>query len=193
MNELDYNEFWDKIYEQNGILHALYSSYWDKYSNFTTWQFWLILLSLILPLIILFFAVDRRRLFEILFFGYTVHLLWAYIDLALSRGDFLTHTHFLSPMLPNAFNITGSFLPVGFMLVYQYATNHKKNFYILTLLLSAVYTFIFANIEKAIGLVVFHRGVNAFHLFLLDLVIVYIAYWFTRLLLKFRIQKDEEM
>ncbi|MEK5382203.1 hypothetical protein [Niallia sp. FSL W8-0635] len=191
---MDYKEFWDKISEQNGIMHSLYTSYWDKFSDFTTWQFWVILVSLILPLIILFFTVDRKRLFEILFFGYTVHLLWAYIDLALSRGGFLTHTHFLTPMLPNALNITGSFLPVGFMLVYQYATNKKKNFYILTILLSAVYTFICANIEKAIGLVTFHRGVTAFHLFLLDLVIVFVSFWFTRLLLKFRIiNKDEEV
>ncbi|WP_312092957.1 hypothetical protein [Niallia sp.] len=189
---MDYKEYWGKVYEQNGLLHSLYTSYWDKYSDFATWQFWLILVSLFLPLIILYFAVDRRRLFEILFFGYTVHLLWAYIDIALSRANFLTHTYFLFPMLPNALNITGSFLPVGFMLVYQYATNHKKNFYILTLLLSAIYTFIFANIEKAIGLVVFHRGVNAFHLFLLDLVIVYVAYWFIRLLLRFRITNREE-
>ncbi|MEK4909113.1 hypothetical protein HRF69_17085 [Bacillus circulans] len=189
---MNYKEYWDKINEINGQLHSLYSSYWDKYSDFATWQFWIILLSLLVPLIILYFMVDRRRLFEILFFGYTVHLLWAYIDLALSRTNFLTHTHFLTPVLPNALNITGSFLPVGFMLVYQYATNRKKNFYILTVLLSAVYTFICANIEKSMGLVTFHGGINVIHLFLLDLFIVFVAYWFTRLLLKFRILKKDE-
>lgn len=192
MNKMNYKEYWDKINEINGQLHSLYSSYWDKYSDFATWQFWIILLSLLVPLIILYFMVDRRRLFEILFFGYTVHLLWAYIDLALSRTNFLTHTHFLTPVLPNALNITGSFLPVGFMLVYQYATNRKKNFYILTVLLSAVYTFICANIEKSMGLVTFHGGINVIHLFLLDLFIVFVAYWFTRLLLKFRILKKDE-
>ena len=189
---MNYKEYWDRINEINGQLHSLYSSYWDKYSDFATWQFWIILLSLLVPLIILYFMVDRRRLFEILFFGYTVHLLWAYIDLALSRTNFLTHTHFLTPVLPNALNITGSFLPVGFMLVYQYATNRKKNFYILTVLLSAVYTFICANIEKSMGLVTFHGGINVIHLFLLDLFIVFVAYWFTRLLLKFRILKKDE-
>lgn len=189
---MNYKEYWDKINEINGQLHSLYSSYWDKYSDFSTWQFWIILLSLLVPLIILYFMVDRRRLFEILFFGYTVHLLWAYIDLALSRTNFLTHTHFLTPVLPNALNITGSFLPVGFMLVYQYATNRKKNFYILTVLLSVVYTFICANIEKSMGLVTFHGGINVIHLFLLDLFIVFVAYWFTRLLLKFRILKKDE-
>ncbi|MEZ2716030.1 hypothetical protein [Niallia circulans] len=189
---MNYQEYWEKINEINGQLHSLYSSYWDKYSDFTTWQFWIILLSLLVPLIILYFVVDRRRLFEILFFGYTVHLLWAYIDLALSRTNYLTHTYFLTPMLPNALNITGSFLPVGFMLVYQYATNRKKNFYILTVLLSAVYTFICANIEKSMGLVTFHRGIHVIHLFLLDLLIVFVAYWFTRLLLKFRILKKDE-
>jgi hypothetical protein len=192
MNKMNYKEYWDKINEINGQLHSLYSSYWDKYSDFATWQFWIILLSLLVPLIILYFMVDRRRLFEILFFGYTVHLLWAYIDLALSRTNYLTHTYFLTPMLPNALNITGSFLPVGFMLVYQYATNRKKNFYILTVLLSAVYTFICANIEKSMGLVTFHRGIHVIHLFLLDLFIVFVAYWFTRLLLKFRILKKDE-
>ncbi|MCM3361059.1 hypothetical protein ACTQ5K_00020 [Niallia sp. Sow4_A1] len=190
---MNYKEIWEKINEQNDILHSLYISYWDKFSDYTTWQFWLIVISLIFPLIILFIAIDRRRLFEILFFGYTVHLLWAYIDLTLSRGNFLTHTYFLFPLVPNALNITGSFLPVGYILVYQYATNHQKNFYILTILLSALNAFVFANIEEAIGLVTFHRGVNAFHLFLLDLVIVFVSFWFTKLLLKFRINKSEEM
>ncbi|WP_400243595.1 hypothetical protein AB3U99_20540 [Niallia sp. JL1B1071] len=190
---MNYKEFWEKINEQNDIVHSLYISYWDKFSDYTTWQFWLIVISLIFPLIILFIAIDRRRLFEILFFGYTVHLLWAYIDLTLSRGNFLTHTYFLFPIVPNALNITGSFLPVGYILVYQYATNHQKNFYILTILLSALNAFVLANIEKAIGVVTFHRGVNAFHLFLLDLVIVFVAFWFTKLLLKFRINKNEEV
>jgi len=189
---VNYKEYWDKINEQNGILHSLYSSYWDKYSDFSTWQFWVILLSLLLPLLILYFVVDRKRLFEIFFFGYTVHLFWAYTDIALSRGTYLTHTYFLFPLLPSASNITGSFLPVGFLLVYQYATNHKKNFYILTILLSAANAFIFANIEEAVGLVTFHKGFNSFHLFLLDLVIVFVAYWFTRLMLKFRIHTKEE-
>jgi amino acid permease len=76
-------------------------------------------------------------------------------------------------------NITTSILPVGFLLVYQYTTKYKKNFYVYTIVLSAVFAFVFATIEEWFGLIEFHKGANKFHLFLVDLVVVFISYWFT--------------
>jgi hypothetical protein len=183
---VDYKQFWEQIYEKKAELSSVYDSYWSRYSDFGSWQFWLIVASLLAPLILLFFTVDRKRLFEVFFFGYTVHVLWAYIDIALGRRGIFVHKYFLTPVLPNATNMTASVLPVGYLLVYQYCTNHKKNFYLYTLILSAVFAFGFATLESYIGLAEFRKGMNQFYLFIIDLIIVFPAYWFTRVLLKAR-------
>jgi hypothetical protein len=177
---------WERIYDKKVELYSAYSSYWNQYSDFGNWQFWLVLALLLLPLILLVFTVDRKRIFELFFFGYTVHILWAYTDIALGHSGFFVHRYFLLPVLPNATNVTASVLPVGFLLLYQYCTNHKKSFILYTLVLSAVFAFGFASIERYLGLVEFKKGMNQFYLFLIDLVVVFIAYWSTRLLLKIR-------
>lgn len=183
---MDYNQFWEQIYIKGDELSSLYSAYWNQYSNLSTWQFWIVISLLVLPLILLFFTVDRKRIFEVFFFGYTVHMLWSYIDIALGKNGYFVHTYFLTPLLPNATNITASVLPVGFLLLYQYCTNHKKNFYLFSLILSAIFSFGFASIEKSLGLVEFRKEMNTFHLFLLDIGIVFISYWFTKFILKLK-------
>jgi len=188
---MKYSQYWDKIYETNNKLDHLVSSYWKSYSSFDSWQFWVVAFLLIAPLILLYFTIDRKRIVEILFFGYTVHILWAYIDNALENNNFLHHTYFLFPMIPFSFDITGSVLPVGFLLVYQHCTNKNKNFYLYMVLLSLLFGFIFASIEKLIGLVMFSKGMNQFHLVLLDVVIALVSYWFTRLLVKVQKRSSE--
>ncbi|MGG3564390.1 hypothetical protein ABES03_22635 [Neobacillus rhizosphaerae] len=183
---MDYKQQWERIFEKKVELHSAYSSYWNQYSDFGNWQFWLVFVLFLFPLILLVFSVDRKRIFELFFFGYTVHILWAYTDIALGNSGFFVHKYFLLPVLPNATNVTASVLPVGFLLVYQYCTNHKKNFFLYTILFSAVFAFGFASIEKYLGLVDFRKGMNQFYLFLIDLVIVFIAFWITKLLLKVR-------
>ncbi|MBS8265399.1 hypothetical protein DYI25_13305 [Mesobacillus boroniphilus] len=186
---MSYQDYWKQISEKNDDLSQLISSYWNQYSDMGNWQFWLVLAFLLLPLILLYFLIDRKRIFEIFFFGYTVHILWTYIDQVLANYNYFIHTYFLSPWFPPALSMTASALPVGFLLVYQYCTNHNKNFYFYSLLLSAVFAFVFATIEEYIGLVKIERGMNQFYIFLIDIAIVYTSYWFTKLMLKFRERK----
>ncbi|MDQ0897488.1 hypothetical protein [Paenibacillus sp. V4I7] len=183
---MDFKQYWNQIHEKQEEVNSLISSYWSSFSNMWHWQFWVVTFLLIVPLLLLFFTVDRKRIFEIFFFGYTVHMLWTYIDIALSRNGYFTHKYFLTPLLPNALNMTASVLPVGFLLLYQYCTNKNKNFYLYTILLSAVFAFGFATIEKYIGFVEFRIGTTQFHLFIIDVGIAYIACWVTKLLLKVR-------
>jgi hypothetical protein len=180
---MEYSEFWNQIYQKNNETNALYFDYWKEYSDLGTWQFWVVLSLLIIPLLILFFTIDRNRIFELFFFGYTVHVLWAYIDIALGRNGYFVHKYFLTPILPNATNMTASVLPIGFLLVYQYCTNKHKNFYLYTIILSACFAFIFASIEQYMGFVEFRKGMNHVYLFLLDLGIVFTSYWFTKFIL----------
>jgi UDP-N-acetylmuramyl pentapeptide phosphotransferase/UDP-N-acetylglucosamine-1-phosphate transferase len=82
--------------------------------------------------------------------------------------------------------MTASALPVGFLLIYQYCTKNKKNFYFYSLVLSAVFSFGFATIEDYFGLVEMRKGLNQIHIFFIDVAIAYISYWFTKLILKMR-------
>lgn len=176
---MGFREYWDEIYVKTEEFNELVSSYWNAYSNMGTWQFWVTLLLFVLPLVLLFYKVDRGRIFEVLFFGYTVHILWTYASLILERNNFMIHPYFLSPALPYSLNMTVSILPVSFLLLYQYTTKHNKNFYLYSILLSAVFAFGFTTIEKWMGFLELYKGANSFHIFLVDLAVVFISYWFT--------------
>ncbi|WP_078553478.1 hypothetical protein [Bacillus alkalicellulosilyticus] len=176
-------EYWNEIYKQTDELNRLFSSYWHEHSHMGTWQFWVALSFLVLPLILLMYTIDKRRIFEVFFFGFVVHMLWTYASIPLERGGLFTHLYFITPTLPFALNMTASALPIGFLLVYQYCTNHQKNFYLYTVMLSAIFAFGFASFEDFLGLVEFRKGMNQFYLFIIDIVIAFVAYWFTKFLL----------
>jgi len=189
---MTYHEYWNEIHGLQAELHQFLVSYWNDYSNAGTWQFWTILFLLVLPLIILYFAVDRSRIFELFFFGFVVHMLWTYSDAALSRMNFLTHTYFLSPYFYFTFSVTASLLPTGFLLLYQYCTNHHKNFYLYTIGLSFIFAFIFLTFEEYLGLVDMHNGMRKLYVFFIDIAIAYAAYWFTKFVLKLRKNRSPE-
>jgi hypothetical protein len=184
--DMDYQEYWDQIYKKSEELNELTTSYWNHYANMETWQFWVGIALLVFPLIFLYYTIDRKRIFEILFFGYTVHVFWTYIDITLESYTYFVHKYFLAPIFPYALNLTASVLPVGFLLLYQYCSNNNKNFYLFTLLLSAAYAFVFASIEEYLGLLEFRKGMNQFYVFLIDVAIAYLAYWLTKFVLKLR-------
>lgn len=183
---MEYREYWNQIYEKSDELNSLISSYWNQYSHMGTWQFWLIVFLMVAPLVLLIFIVDRKRMFELFFFGYTVHILWTYAEIALERYGYFVHTYLLTPVYPFALNMTTSALPVGFLLVYQYCTKNNKNFYLYTLFLSVVFAFGFTTVEEMAGLIEFRKGMNKLYIFVIDLAVAFTAYWFTKLILKIK-------
>ena len=97
----------------------------------------------------------------------------------------LVHRYFVSPYLPIGLNVTASFIPVTYLLLYQYCTNRKRNFLLYSLPLSAALAFGLGPLEQSVGLVELGKGMNFFHLFLMDVAISYIAYGMTKLVLYF--------
>lgn len=178
-------QYWKEINEASKKVTSLMYSYWHEHSDWGNWQFWVLLLCLLVPLIVLLIKLDRNRTFEILFFGYTVHMLWTYTDLALIRQGYIDHYYFLMPFLPQAFGITASILPVSFMLLYQYCTNQEKPFILWTTGLSALFALGFAPIEKLLGLVSITKGFTIVHLFFIDITISGIAYGLTQFFIKY--------
>ena len=68
---MEFNESWEEIYKISEELNILLQSYWHQYSYVNSWQFWIVLALLVVPLAILYFTVDRTRVFEMFF-------LWIY-------------------------------------------------------------------------------------------------------------------
>ncbi|WP_186580916.1 hypothetical protein [Aquibacillus kalidii] len=178
---MDFQQYRNEIMKTSDQLSSLMSSFWKNYSGFGTWQFWVVISLLIIPLVLLYIKIDRSRIFELFVFGYTVHILWSYVDIILERYNYMIHPYSLTPILPYALNITTSVLPVGFILLYQYCTNNNKNFYIYTVILSGIFSFLFASIEMYIGLLEVRKGFNLICVFGIDVGITVIAYWFTHL------------
>jgi hypothetical protein len=179
---MSFEEYWNRLYEAGDELNSIFHSYWVDYSNLNTWQFWVVLILLVAPLILLFFTVDRSRIFELFFFGYSVHIFWTYVDVPLERYGYFVHQYFILPLFPYSLNMTASVLPVSFLLLYQYCTNRKKNFLLYAALMSAVFTFVLAPLESYFGLLELRRGMTYFYVFLIDLGIVYFSYFFTQML-----------
>jgi hypothetical protein len=179
---MSYEEYWEHLYKTGDELNSLFHSYWHDYSSLTEWQFWFVLFLLAAPLVLLYYTVDRTRIFELFFFGYSVHILWTYVDVPLERYGYFVHQYFLVPIFPYSLNMTASVLPVSFLLLYQYCTSRKKSFFVYALVMSAIFTFVFAPLEEYFGLLALRRGMNYFYVFLIDLGIVYFSYLFTRVL-----------
>ncbi|WP_188455439.1 hypothetical protein [Virgibacillus oceani] len=178
MNE---QQLFDQIYEQKEQLKSLINDYWVTYSGPETWYFWYNIGNLVIPLVILYFLLDRKRLFEICFFGFSIHVMWANIDSILASGNYFVITHTLTHLLPVGVTVTAVLLPVCFMLIYQYCTNRGKNYYIYAIIAAILFAYGFGSIYKYNDMLVMSKGMNLTYLALIDIAVVLIAYWFTKL------------
>src|SRR5690625_1557519 len=112
-------EFLDLIRATTEEINQYQIEYWQSFSYFTTWQFWALVLMLILPLIVLFIAIDKSKILLLGFFGFNYHVWFSYtnsIGIGLGLWEYPYH---LIPGLPS-FSLDASFVPVSFMLLYQW-------------------------------------------------------------------------
>ncbi|PLR95129.1 CBO0543 family protein [Bacillus sp. T33-2] len=146
-------------------LTDLWVDYWNKYSGFNTWQFWVVLAFLVIPLIALYFFLDKRKALLFGFYGYNVHVLFTYIDvLGGSRGLWI-YPYKVFPMLTTSFALDVSLVPVVYMLLYQWTLKHKKNYYIYFALLSAFFAYFFKPLLIEAGLFEMDSGATLNYLF----------------------------
>jgi hypothetical protein len=177
------NEGQVKSFERLGRIQKELSDgwmdYWSKYSNIDTWQFWVNLFLFLLPLIILFFAIDRKRAFHIGFFGYSVHMMAGYIDGFATRHGFWEYPFKIIPFLPISITLDTSLIPVVYMLVYQWTLHRKKNYYLYAIVVSALFALVLKPILAALHLFQLDNGANYFYLFLCYLFGSFAAKWIT--------------
>ncbi|RFU60989.1 hypothetical protein D0466_19900 [Peribacillus glennii] len=176
---------------QEEVTH-LQEEYWFLHSNIDSWQFWVMLLMLVIPLIVLYFAIDKRKdkLFLILFYGFNIHVWFTYIDSIGVRHGYWTYPYYLTPYFPFSFSLDSSLIPVAFLLVYQWTLNYNKNFYLYSIGLSIIIAFGLKPLLDSANLFELNKGMNYFYLFLLYCFIFILSKLIIEIFLK--IQKRAE-
>jgi hypothetical protein len=159
--------------------------YWHNYSSFDTWQFWVNVTMLILPLVVLYFFMDRRRAFHLGFYGFSIHVLAVYIDATALRYGLWEYPYKAIPFLPISFGLDSSLIPVVYMLVYQWTLNNKKNYYLYTFITSVCFAFIFKPILSLHELIRLTNGTNYIHLFVAYLLVALLPKWLTNVFIHF--------
>ena len=126
---------------------------------------------LVIPLVVLFLKIDRSNIFLIGFYGLNYHIWFAYTNSIGIRLGLWDYPYEILPVLPS-FALDASFVPVSFMLLYQWTLNKNKNFYIYSTILSGLFAFIIKPLFVAHNLFRMFYGINYLYLF-----VFYIAFF----------------
>jgi len=101
-----------EMYKQLSIEH------WVKYEVFT-WQWWIGLACVVIPLLLWWKQVDRRRILEITAFGFMVNILATFLDVMGSELLLWNYTLRILPQTPLLFPVDFILVPIIYMLIYQ--------------------------------------------------------------------------
>lgn len=152
--------------------------HWFQYSSFDSWQFWVLIGMLILPLISLFFLIDRRKAMLLGFFGFNIHVWFTKLDSSAIAFGLWGYPYELIPFLRTSLSIHAAFIPVVFILLYQWTLSHKRNYYLYSTGLCLVFALLWAPLLSALGLFQVNKG-NYFYLLLIYLAAMLISKWIT--------------
>jgi len=131
------------------VCRDLSIEHWLKYELFT-WVWWLNLFFTVVPLVIWYKVVDKRRIKEIVIFGLLITIQASFLDVMGSELVLWIYPIRLIPQSMILFPADFIFLPVALMFVYQYYTRWK-DFLIAAAVVSAMLAFVFEPIAILIG------------------------------------------
>ncbi|KKK36714.1 hypothetical protein WQ57_17795 [Mesobacillus campisalis] len=169
-------ELIEQIRKAEIVQNERWVEYWSHYSHYFTWQFWVVLSLFVIPLILVVLFIDRRKIFLLGFYGYSVHVFFGYTDIFGVNNGYWTYPYKLIPILPASITLDASLVPVIYMLFYQYLLNHGKNYYLWMLGLCLTLAYVMKPLMVGLGLFHFGGKENFFVLFL--------GYAFTALIAK---------
>lgn len=90
------------------------------------WQWFLLTAFLIIPWIIWWRYVDRKRLLEILLFGAMIFITASYLDAVLSELGLWEYHYWVVPLWPRFIPADFTVLPILYMLLYQRFSDWKS-------------------------------------------------------------------
>jgi hypothetical protein len=177
---------YEELLNKEKSLSNSWIDYWVQFSSATTWQFWVNLAMFVIPLVILWFVLDRKKALQIGFYGFSVHVMATYIHLYGVRNNIWGFPYIIVPYLPTSITMDASFNPVVLMLLYQWTINHKKNYYLFGALMCAGFSFVFKPLLTTIDLFHLYGRMNYFYLFLLYFLVTILAKLITDLFIYFQ-------
>jgi hypothetical protein len=123
----------DKLYhlELNG---------WLK-NEFLTWEWWILVVFLVVPWVIWAKLVKRDIILEILLFGTIIILTTTLLDVVGAQYSFWDYPIAFLPFIPRAFPFDFSMVPVAYMLLYQYF-RRWKSFILAQIIMALTYAYI---------------------------------------------------
>lgn len=165
------------------------TEYWKEFSGIGSWQFWLDVSTVIIPLIVLLIYIDRSKALLLGFFGLNYHLWFQYVNVfGIGRGLW-EYPYQILPFIPS-FALDAALVPVCFMLLYQWTLNHNKNIYIYAICLSAVFAFILKPIMVHFNFFHMFKGMNYFHLLLFYMGLFIVSKLITNVFIWFQNHSD---
>ncbi|WP_121664967.1 CBO0543 family protein [Metabacillus endolithicus] len=160
-------EAYEKINSLMKDVTDLRVEYWHQYSNFQSWQFWVIFLLMFLtPLLVLYFVIDRKKMFLLGFYGFNINVWFGIVDTWGNKQGLWGYPYELTPYVPGNLSLDTALVPVLFILVYQWTLNHNKNFYLYTIVLALFLSFICKPILVMHNFFLLHKWANYFYLFI---------------------------
>ena len=112
------SEMMDQLLKTKQMYNQLSTEYWFMYEVFT-WQWWLGVATVVLPLLLWWKLVDRRRILEITVFGMLVNISSIFLDIIGTELVLWNYTIRILPQLPLLFPVDFILLPIIYMLIYQ--------------------------------------------------------------------------
>lgn len=177
----DLEELQNKILELQRQLVSASMDYWFKHV-FNTWQWWLNIGTLILPIILWWKLVNRKKLLEIIVYGFFASGLAVLFDVIGETTVLWDYPYLVIPMDYILIDTDYSVLPVIYMLVYQYFPSWK-GFIIANIVVSAVFAFLAEPLLVWIGLYELH-GWKYIYSFPIYVAIAIVCKWITGIFVK---------
>lgn len=149
---------YEPILEAKRRLYELQYEHWLQNELFT-WQWWALLAMLIVPWVVWWRLVDRRRTASILCYGLVIMFLVITMDALGIVFEYWIYPIKLIPIIPHLVPIDWSMLPVWHMLIYQYFPRWRA-FALAELAASVLLAFAGEPFAEWIGI---YRVVNWYH------------------------------
>lgn len=163
--------------------------YWNEYSSFNDWQFWFMVALFIIPIVILLIKLDKEKAFMLGFYGFSIHIFYTYINAFAFNLSWWNYNYQTIPFLPSV-ALDSSFVPVTFMLVYQWTMNKNKNYYLYTSLMIIFHSFVMTFILKKLGIINIKGIEDYLQQLLAFIVVIIISKTLTALFYKFEKRKE---
>jgi hypothetical protein len=160
--------------------------FWQQYSNLNSWQFWFLLILLVVSLISLYLFIDRRKALLLGFYGMNIHIWFTKFDEIAIDNGLWNYPYKLIPFLTASFSIGAAFIPVVFMLVYQWTLNHNKNYYLYATGLSLFLSLLWKPALATIEIFRVSNWISYIYLFLGYFAVMLVSKWITNIFVHFQ-------